>query len=157
MDKPYSGRGSQTWHPNLWTQTVQKVKKWPICCSNIFWLSLAIFFLRLIFEQNSVTPKITLDDFDIPQAELSQTKEISVADSSLVEMLNLYEDAKNQRSLDLEDFVPAEPEESLRLNVTLPKNKPRKKSPPKKVVNWVQFFQYFLSVCKYFYIFSFFL
>ena len=74
--------------------------------------------LDQIFEQNSVTPKITLDDFDIPQAELSQTKEISVADSSLVEMLNLYEDAKNQRSLDLEDFVPAEPEESLRLNVT---------------------------------------
>merc|ERR1712142_25931 len=88
--------------------------------------------LDQIFEQNSVTPKITLDDFDIPQAELSQTKEISVADSSLVEMLNLYEDAKNQRSLDLEDFVPAEPEESLRLNVTLPQNKPRKKSPPKK-------------------------
>jgi len=41
---------------------------------------------------------------------MSQTKDISVADSSLVEMLNIYEDVKNQRNLDFVDFEPPKPE-----------------------------------------------
>jgi hypothetical protein len=48
---------------------------------------------------NSIRPKITQEDVrNFDESDLSQTKEISLADSSLVEMLNIYEEKNTRRS-----------------------------------------------------------
>ena len=82
---------------------------------------------------NSVKPKITVADFALDDSEMSQTKDISIAESSLVEMLNIYEDVKNQRNMDLINYhqESADDHEPLKLSVTGTKKRP--KSAPKKV------------------------
>ena len=77
--------------------------------------------LRLFFNQKSDP----LQDIDF-----GQTREISLAESSLVEMLNIYEEKQNQRSLNLDDFKPDSAFEPEPVRVTkTPKS--RRKSPPK--------------------------
>ena len=77
--------------------------------------------LRLFFNQKSDP----LQDIDF-----GQTREISLAESSLVEMLNIYEEKQNQRSLDLVDFNPEDSTGLDQLKMTKTA-KTRRKSPPK--------------------------
>ena len=61
-----------------------------------------------------------IDIFDDDEADLSATKEISLAESSLVEMLNIYESKKNERSIENE-FQVHIPESEKTFKKPLPK------------------------------------
>ena len=70
-----------------------------------------------------------IDIFDDDEADLSATKEISLAESSLVEMLNIYESKKNERSIENEFQVHIPESEK-----TFKKPLPKKEIKPKKTI-----------------------
>ena len=70
-----------------------------------------------------------IDIFDDNEADLSATKEISLAESSLVEMLNIYESKKNERSIENEFQVHIPESEK-----TFKKPLPKKDIKPKKTI-----------------------
>ena len=70
-----------------------------------------------------------IDILDDDEADLSATKEISLAESSLVEMLNIYESKKNERSIENEFQVHIPDSEK-----TFKKPLPKKEIKPKKTI-----------------------
>ena len=89
-----------------------------------------------------------IDIFDDDEADLSATKEISLAESSLVEMLNIYESKKNERSIENEfqvhipesekTFKKPLPKKEIKLKKTieLKKKAPSPKSTVHKPMDW---------------------
>ena len=89
-----------------------------------------------------------IDIFDDDEADLSATKEISLAESSLVEMLNIYESKKNERSIENEfqvhipesekTFKKPLPKKEIKVKKTieLKKKAPSPKSTVHKPMDW---------------------